>query len=88
MVYSKEEIGGKNWYDWGYPIVMAEQQADGSWQEKPRPNFGPLVDTPFALLFLKRSNIAKDLTDKLRELARLARVGAPPAPVPPRGKEG
>jgi len=46
---------------------MEAQQPDGSWSEKHSHSFGPLIDTPFALLFLKRANIAKDLTLKLRE---------------------
>jgi hypothetical protein len=88
VVYSKEEICGKNWYDWAYPIVMAVQNPDGSWEERHRQSFGPLIDTPLALLFLKRSNIAKDLTDKLRELSRIVQTERPPASVPPRGKGG
>ncbi len=63
MIYSKEKINGKDWYDWGYPILLKEQQADGSWDEPHARRFGPLVDTPFALLFLKRANIARDLTE-------------------------
>jgi hypothetical protein len=66
VIYSTELIGGKRWYDWGYPIVQKSQQPDGSWSEKHRLSFGPLIDTPFALLFLKRANIAKDLTAKLQ----------------------
>ena len=84
VIYSKEKIGGKNWYDWGYPLVMKEQLPDGSWSEKHSHPFGPLIDTPFALLFLKRTNIAKDLTNKLRELMHLSQVQAVPVPALPR----
>ena len=66
VIYSKEKIGGKEWYDWGYPIILEAQLPDGSWHEKHRTNFGPLIDTPFALLFLKRANIARDLTEIIR----------------------
>jgi hypothetical protein len=62
VIYSKDLIGGKNWYDWGFPIVMKAQAPNGSWNEK----HGPLIDTPFALLFLKRANIARDLTRMIR----------------------
>jgi len=65
VIYSMEQIDGKNWYDWGYPIVVAEQQPDGSWNEKHYGSFGPLIHTPLALLFLTRANIAKDLTKLL-----------------------
>jgi hypothetical protein len=83
VIYGESRIGGKDWYDWGYPIVMRVQAPDGSWSDR----HGPLVDTCFALLFLKRANIAKDLTDKLRELARSARAQVAPVPALPR-REG
>lgn len=68
VIYSKELIDGKNWYDWGCPIVLKAQLADGSWIERHRLCFGPLIDTPFALLFLKRANAAKDLTAQVQQL--------------------
>ncbi len=83
VIYGESHIGGKDWYDWGYPIVMRVQAPDGSWSDR----HGPLVDTCFALLFLKRANIAKDLTEKLRELARGPRAQAAPVPPLPR-REG
>ena len=84
VIYGKPRIGGKDWYDWGYPLVLKAQRADGSWQDWS----GPLPDTCFALLFLKRANIAKDLTDKLRELSREPALSrAPAAPGAPRVRE-
>jgi hypothetical protein len=62
VIYSKDRIGDKDWFDWGYPIAMQAQLPDGSWNEM----HGPLIDTTFALLFLKRANIARDLTDIIR----------------------
>ena len=70
VIYSKDLIGGKDWYDWGYPIVLKAQEPDGSWDEKHRQRFGPEVDTPFALLFLKLANIARDLTEIIRRGAK------------------
>lgn len=58
MIYGRPVIGGRDWYDWGYPIVLGHQKADGSWQDR----FPPEVDTCFALLFLRRANLARDLT--------------------------
>jgi len=56
-------IGGKDWYGWGSEVLTANQQADGSWQG----DFaGGGVDTCFALLFLRRANLARDLTLALR----------------------
>jgi hypothetical protein len=55
-------IGKNDWYAWGAEILLANQQADGSWR-------GYYVDcgadTCFALLFLKRANLAPDLTAQL-----------------------
>jgi hypothetical protein len=62
VIYSKEKIDGKDWYDWGYPIVMQAQRMDGSWADR-----HPIViETCFALLFLKRANVARDLTRMIR----------------------
>jgi hypothetical protein len=84
VIYGKPRIGGKDWFDWGYPLVLKAQRDDGSWHDWS----GPLPDTCFALLFLKRANIAKDLTDKLNELSRELGVSrAPAAPGAPRGRE-
>ena len=47
--------------------------------------FPGVPDTCFALLFLRRANLVKDLTDKLRE-RRLATTAAA-APPQPRRKE-
>jgi hypothetical protein len=66
VIYSREKIGGKDWYDWGYPIVLNVQKENGSWDEPHRIRFGPQIDTPFALLFLRRANIARDLTEFIR----------------------
>ena len=78
MIYSREVIGERDWFDWGYPIVLENQKPDGSWQEAaPALSGGPLTDTCFAILFLKRSNIAKDLTDKLQLLSFLMQPRAP-----------
>jgi hypothetical protein len=55
-------IGKKDWYAWGAEVLLANQQADGSWQG----NYGACgADTCFALLFLKRANLAPDLTSQL-----------------------
>lgn len=55
-------IGKKDWYAWGAEILLANQQADGSWQGY-YADCG--ADTCFALLFLKRANLAPDLTAQL-----------------------
>jgi hypothetical protein len=57
-----QTIGKKDWYAWGADILLANQQEDGSWQGF----YGECgADTCFALLFLKRANLAPDLTTQL-----------------------
>jgi hypothetical protein len=65
VLYNLETIGGKDWYVWGVGLVLEAQQKDGHWQVPARIGAPPQVDTCFALLFLKRANLAKDLTKKL-----------------------
>jgi hypothetical protein len=63
VVYGLKTIGNKDWYSWGAQILVVNQQEDGSWQN----DFATGgVDTCFALLFLKRANVAQDLTASLK----------------------
>lgn len=48
-----EKLGGQDWHAWGSSTLLASQKADGSWQGA----FGPMADTCFALLFLKKANL-------------------------------
>jgi hypothetical protein len=60
-----ETIGKKDWYAWGAEVLLANQQSDGTWHGE----YGSCgADTCFALLFLKRSNLTRDLTGSLRGL--------------------
>jgi hypothetical protein len=82
VVFDLKVIGGKEWYDWGTDIILANQLRDGSWRDR----FPGVPDTCFALLFLKRVNIAKDLTDKFRLAAGSIGIGSAPVPsgqIPP-----
>jgi hypothetical protein len=58
MIYGLKTIGKKDWYKWGAETLVGNQAADGSWTA----TYGGVVDTSFALLFLRRSNLAPDLT--------------------------
>jgi hypothetical protein len=64
VLYNLRTIAGKEWYRWGARLIVEHQREDGSWEER----YGPSCDTCFALLFLKRVNVARDLT---RELLRI-----------------
>jgi hypothetical protein len=61
MIYGLRTIGKKDWYAWGSQILLDHQNEDGSWQGK----YAGVVDSCFALLFLQRANVARDLTATL-----------------------
>jgi hypothetical protein len=61
MIYGLKTIGKKDWYAWGSKILLDHQNPNGSWEGK----YGGGVDTCFALLFLQRANVARDLTAAL-----------------------
>jgi hypothetical protein len=71
VIYSLPTIGGKDWYAWGAGLLVAAQADDGSWYG----GQGHVVDTCFALLFLQRVNVAKDLTRQLRMMGRVRDPG-------------
>jgi hypothetical protein len=75
VLYDLKTIGGKDWYRWGAEILLAQQGSDGGWHGEY--TLGG-CDTCFALLFLKRSNVAEDLSKRLRDRAR------DPGKAPPR----
>jgi hypothetical protein len=88
VIYGLTTIAGKDWYRWGAEALVANQQPDGYWEKSGYPGSTPVLDTCFALFFLKRANLAADLTAQLRNdpnaLAKLKRdQAAPPAPAPP-----
>ena len=64
VIYDLKKIGSVDWHEWGTDIILEHQEVDGSWKER----FPGVPDTCFALLFLRRANLVKDLTNKLRDL--------------------
>jgi hypothetical protein len=65
VLYNLPTIGDKDWYRWGAHVLVTNQQADGNWSGGGYHGSSPTLDTCLALLFLKRANLAKDLTEKL-----------------------
>jgi len=61
VAYGLETIGKKDWYSWGTEILLKNQGQDGGWHGK----WGT-ADTCFGLLFLRRANLAKDLSATLK----------------------
>jgi hypothetical protein len=64
-IYGLKTIGSLDWYAWGANYLLNSQLADGGWGSVVGID-GRSVDTAFALLFLARSNVAKDLSVTLR----------------------
>jgi hypothetical protein len=71
VVWDLKTIAGKDWYAWGAEVILKAQQPGGQWQE----THGPVADTCFALLFLKRVNVVQDLTARLRLLGKVKDPG-------------
>jgi hypothetical protein len=66
MLYDLKTIGGKDWYRWGAQVLVHNQGPDGAWDFSRYPGASPPLNTCFALLFLRRSNLVQDLTNNLR----------------------
>jgi hypothetical protein len=62
VVYGLKTIGKKDWYALGSTYLLRTQERNGAWAG----NLGEIVDTCFALFFLRRANLAGDLTATLR----------------------
>lgn len=61
VAYGLETIGDVDWYEWGVKQLLPAQGEDGSW----RGSHQATVETSFAVLFLKKSNLVSDLTRKI-----------------------
>lgn len=91
VLFGLRHIGDRDWYRWGAEMLVANQDPlSGAW-EKESPGFhgsSPILNTGIALLFLKRANLASDLTRKLpfdpSELStQIKKTESPPPPPKP-----
>jgi hypothetical protein len=71
MLYGRRTVGDKEWYPWGADFLVKDQKEDGGWDNGNYPGWTRNSDTCFALLFLKRANLAKDLSSKLEFLSQV-----------------
>jgi hypothetical protein len=63
MLYKLKTIQDKPWYRWGAEILVGNQHPDGNWNlPKGYHGHSITIDTCLALLFLKKANLAEDLT--------------------------
>jgi hypothetical protein len=63
VAFGLKTIGGKDWHAWGSEVLVASQGPGGGWKGDYADSG---ADTCFALLFLRRSNLARDLSTVLR----------------------
>jgi hypothetical protein len=83
VIYNLQTIGNVPWYRYGVALLLPAQRVDGSWHGGGYPGSSPPLDTAMALLFLKRANLAPDLTTNLQRYM----VVVDPAALPPETKK-
>lgn len=66
VLYDVRQLDKKDWYRWGAEILIGHQSQDGSWTEDGGYHGQhPVLNTAFALMFLKRANLTPDLSRRL-----------------------
>jgi len=81
VIYGLDKIGGVDWYEAGAQTLVKTQGPDGSWGG----SYGAEVCTSFAVLFLCRSNLARDLSGGVqKETGTEMKAGAGPAGTEPK----
>jgi hypothetical protein len=66
VLYNLRKMDNLEWYPAGVQLLLPPQREDGSWGTQGTTCLGePSVASSFALLFLKRSNLARGLTERL-----------------------
>jgi len=78
VLYNLKTIGNQDWYEVGSNMLLPIQKEDGSWYAGGYMGSTYALDTCFALLFLKRSNLVQDLTERLPFLMSISDPAARP----------
>lgn len=63
VIFGRDRIGGLDWYEEGAEGLVRLQGGDGSWSVN---GYQPAVNTSFAVLFLSKSNVVRDLSSKIQ----------------------
>jgi hypothetical protein len=61
IVAGVQTLGGHDWHHEGSALLLSQQKADGRWEGA---QTTPVIDTAFALLFLKRATIPVETGDR------------------------
>ena len=69
VLYNIDKIGGVDWYEYGAELLIKSQGQNGSWG-------GGDIDTSFAILFLSKANLTRDLSNRNSKGAMELRAGA------------
>lgn len=69
VIYELKKVAGVDWYVAGAQMLLQNQQADGVWP--PASVATGLADTCFALIFLKKANVAWDIIPILQKPVRM-----------------
>jgi hypothetical protein len=67
VIYGFRTIGGRDWYRSYAERLVATQQGDGSWKATSYHGANSITDTALAILILRKYNVAKELTEKLKD---------------------
>jgi hypothetical protein len=68
VLFNLEKVGDIDWYEWGAKHLVASQSPQGTWALGGYQGSIALHDTCFVLLFLKRANLAQDLSNKIEQI--------------------
>jgi hypothetical protein len=87
VIYDVVKLDQKDWYLWGAEILLCHQKGEGDWDDGGYPGEHAVLNTAFALLFLKRANLTPDLSrrftvDTTALTTRVDETAAPKTPPP------
>jgi hypothetical protein len=77
VAYNIKNVKGTDWYDYGVDFLLPRQAKNGSWADA-NSEFPGVTDTSFAVLFLRKVDVAK-----IPVRRGLAPIGLPPPPRAP-----
>jgi hypothetical protein len=80
VAYSLDTLGGADWHSAGADVIISMQAADGSVSDT---QYGAVVNTSLAVLFLAKANYTRDLGTKAKDPGKAELRGGGGAGIPP-----